>query len=35
MFTDDKIKCQLNAKLVVTEVNEASWFWEPSGGGKH
>lgn len=30
MFTDDKIKYQLKAKLLVTEVNKASWFWETS-----
>lgn len=30
MFTDDKIKYQLKAKLVVTMVNKASWLWETS-----
>lgn len=30
MFTDDKIKYQLKAKLMVTEVNKPSWFWETS-----
>lgn len=30
MFTDDKVKYQLKAKLLVTEVNKTSWFWGPS-----
>lgn len=29
-FTVDKIKYQLNAKLVVTQVNKAGQFWETS-----
>lgn len=30
MFTVDKIKYQLNAKLGVTQVDKAGQFWETS-----